>query len=216
MRSDDILTLKALFMDNRTIKVMKDKAVDVCEYARIHNAEKASKTILKKWAAENKSCRLEVTLRYPQELWEKHHDFVLAPYNRVVGPSELTDYQKSLGASGSGRHKKLVADFHERKMVVDLQYLRFLVDQGLEVVDIHEGVSFITKAWMKPFIELNTGLRAKATNNADKDLFKLMNNSVYGKTMENVREDEVQDIRQKGRCTHQEASIKGQLHTPEA
>eukprot|EP01059_Diplonema_ambulator_P031689 TRINITY_DN58_c0_g1_i11.p1 TRINITY_DN58_c0_g1~~TRINITY_DN58_c0_g1_i11.p1 ORF type:complete len:1430 (+),score=280.14 TRINITY_DN58_c0_g1_i11:4710-8999(+) len=134
--------------------------------------------------------RLEVTLRYPQHLWDMHHDFPLAPYNRAVNESELTDYQKEMQSDfhlKAGNSKKLVADFHQRKMIVDLEYLFLLVEQGLEVVEIHRAVRFERKAWMKPFIDFNTSQRAKAKNDADKDLFKLMNNSVYGKTMENVR-----------------------------
>ena len=61
------------------------------------------------------------------------------------------------------------------------------MSEGLILKRVHRILEFKQSAWMKSYIDFNTQKRKEATNEADKNLFKLLNNSVYGKTMENMR-----------------------------
>ncbi|CAH3030133.1 unnamed protein product, partial [Porites evermanni] len=71
--------------------------------------------------------------------------------------------------------------------VVDLLDKKRNPEMGIRLTAVHRGISFYQNSWMEPYITKNTELRKTATNSFEKDFFKLMNNSVFGKTIENIR-----------------------------
>ena len=84
--------------------------------------------------------------------------------------------------------KKLVCNlYNQKKYVAYINTLKQALNHGLKLKKIHRVIEFNQEAWLKPYIDMNTELRKLARNDFKKDLFKLMNNSVLGKTMENIR-----------------------------
>eukprot|EP01060_Flectonema_neradi_P002958 TRINITY_DN1184_c1_g1_i3.p1 TRINITY_DN1184_c1_g1~~TRINITY_DN1184_c1_g1_i3.p1 ORF type:complete len:1193 (+),score=204.74 TRINITY_DN1184_c1_g1_i3:83-3661(+) len=140
--------------------------------------------------AVNTGFTIEVDLSYPEDLHKEHWDFPLAPYNRSVSYSELADYQKELiDEKKQGKHEKLICDFNDRRrQIYNIEYLKFLIDHGLKLEKVHRAVSYQQSDWLKRYIEVNSKLRQGAKNDFEKDLYKLLNNAVYGKTLENVRD----------------------------
>ena len=120
---------------------------------------------------EGKGCILEVDLEYPKELHDFHNEYPLAPERLKIN-----------------KVNKLIPNFNNKeKYVVHYKDLKQYLSLGLKLTKIHRGIKFNEKAWLKDYIQLNTDLRTKGTTDFEKDFFKLMNNSVFGKTMENIR-----------------------------
>ena len=126
--------------------------------------------ILQIW--EKNPCILEVDLIYPEDLHDLHNDYPLCP-ERVKCKNEV---------------EKLIPNLRDKKNYV-LHYKNLIqcLKLGMKLKKIHRGIKFVESEWMKPYIDMNTKLRAKAKNNFEKDFYKLMNNAVFGKTMENIR-----------------------------
>ena len=114
---------------------------------------------------------LEVDVKYPRELHDHHND--------------LPFICEKIKVSGV---EKLVPNLHDKKKyVIHVKALKQALDHGLVLEKIHRVIQFKQSAWMKEYIDFNTRLRTVAKNDFEKDFYKLMNNSVFGKTMENIR-----------------------------
>ena len=121
---------------------------------------------------EKTPCILEVDLQYPEKLHDLHNDYPFCP-ERVKCENGV---------------EKLIPNLRDKnKYVIHYRNLIQCLKAGMKLKKIHQGIKFKESAWLKPYIDKNTYLRTKAKNNFEKDFFKLMNNSVFGKTMENIR-----------------------------
>ena len=137
---------------------------------------------------------LEVDLEYPNELHDLHNDYPCAAEQIKVTPNMLSDYCKKIaGKFGitSGQVKKLIPTLSKKsKYVLHYRNLQLYRELGLKLKKIYRVLSFDQSPWLKTYIDFNTRQRTKAKNAFEKDFFKLMNNSVFGKTMENIRKRE--------------------------
>ena len=112
-----------------------------------------------------KGYEFEVDLQYPRKLWVSHNDYPLAPERMTINGVE-----------------KLTGSFKPRKIyVVHHRNLKQYLEMGMRLTAVQRGI-FFYKCIMK-----NTELRKTAANSFEKDFFKLMNNSAFGKTIENIR-----------------------------
>ena len=87
-----------------------------------------------------------------------------------------------------GKVEKLITSIEDKeKYVKHISALKQALNHGLKLKRVHRVIEFRQEAWLKPYIDMNTKLTTEAKNDFEKDFFKLMNNSVFGKAMENVR-----------------------------
>ena len=122
---------------------------------------------------ENRDVRyfLEVDIEHPKQLWRSHKDLSFLPDRRKLKKVE-----------------KLVCSIEDKeKYLIHIRALKQALNHGLVQKNVHRVIKFNQEACLKPYIDMNTKLRKEAKNEFEKDFFKLMDNSCFGKTMENVR-----------------------------
>ena len=147
---------------------------------------------LGKYGADSKrGLILEVDLDYNKNLHEFHNDYPVAPEKVKVSKNMLSGYCKKIAEKYNisiGSVSKLIPTLRDKKeYVLHCCNLQLYLDLGLKIKKIHRVLEFDQSPWLKQYIDFNTEKRKRAKNSFEKDFFKLMNNSVIGKTMENLR-----------------------------
>ena len=129
---------------------------------------------------------------YPENLHDFHQDYPTAPEKIKIKDEMLSPYClkiKKKHDNKTGDINKLTPNLMSKKnYIVYYRNLKCYISRGLISKKVHKILEFKQSAWMKPYIDFNTQKRKEATNEEDKNQFKLLNNALHGKTMENMRE----------------------------
>ena len=143
-----------------------------------------------KWNSK-KGWILEVDLEYPAHLHDVHNDYPLAAEKKVIKPEQMSEYQRRLMSDLDlvmPNTEKLVLTLEDKeKYVIHYSNLQFYLRQGMRLKKVHRVIEFDQEPWMEPYIRMNTEFCKQAKSDFETDFYKLMNNSVFGKTMENLR-----------------------------
>ena len=144
----------------------------VNDFKWIEDTSKKNEEFIKNYDENNdKGYILEVDVKYPKRLHKLHSDLPFLPKRMKID-----------------KCKKLVCNLlNKKKYVVHINSLKQALNHRLKLKKIHRVIEFNQKAWLKPYIDMNTELRKVADNDFEKDFYKLMNNAVFGETMENIR-----------------------------
>ena len=137
----------------------------------IKDASQFNEDFLKNYNEESdEEYFLEVDVQYPENVNELHNDLPFLPERMKIE-----------------KVKKLLANLNDKtEYVINIRYSKQGLNHGLISKKVYRVIKFNQNAWLRPYIDTNTKLRRKAKNNFKYDFFNLMNNAVFGKTIENV------------------------------
>ena len=136
----------------------------------VKDVSKVDEELIKDYDEDSdKGYIFEVDVEYPEKLHNLHSDLPFLPERMKIDKCKLCNL------------------YNKERYVVHIRSLKQALNHGLILKKVHRIIKFNQEAWLKTYIEMNTELRKMAKNDFEKDFFKLMNNALFGKTMENVR-----------------------------
>jgi hypothetical protein len=143
-------------------------------------------SIVKLGDKDSKGYLFEVDLHIPEKLHNYMNNYPPCPENISIEKDDLNQWQQENYKKSN--IKKLCLTFKDKKeYVVNYRYLKLVLSLGVELKKVHRVLEYTQKDFLKDYIMLNNDLRKASTNEFEKDFRKLMNNSIFGKFLENVR-----------------------------
>ena len=134
---------------------------------------------------------LEVDLHYSEELHDIHNDYPLCPEHISVSYEMLSTYCKDIVDKYNikvGGVKILIPNLYDKiKSPVHYKNLKYYLSLRMKLIKIHRILSFKQKDWLKVFTDFNTKKSQESNDEFNKNLYKLFNNCIYGKSIENPR-----------------------------
>lgn len=151
-------------------------------------AKFTSEYIKKMSPNQQKGFWFEVDIQYPHELHDLHNDYPFCPELATCTPSShMSKIKAQLGIKFASTQKLVQRLTDKKRYVMHYLNLKQSLENGIVLEKVHRVLSFEQSNWLAEYIDFNTKKRAEATNDFEKDFFKLMNNSIFGKTCENLR-----------------------------
>ena len=139
----------------------------------------------------DKGYTLEVDFHVDESLHDYLRDYPPAPEHCIITDDMLSPYTKGekerLEVSKDTTAKLILSLRDKKQYVIHYRLLKYYMQLGVQVTKVHRVISFKQSQWLKPYIEFNTEKRKQCKTDFEKDFFKLLNNSVFGKFIENVR-----------------------------
>ena len=134
---------------------------------------------------------LEVDIHCPEKYFDYFDDFPLCPESKIITNDMLSPFitkvQEKMNLK-EDKTAKLILDLLPKKnYICHIKYLKTCVERGYVITKIHNAISFYQSAWMKSYVDFNTKRRAESAIKSVQELCKNSVNSVFGKTMENLR-----------------------------
>jgi DNA polymerase type B, organellar and viral len=169
------------------------------KYVEMEHLAEIDLNFINNLSADSDYCFIFVVdLEYPEILHDAHNDYPLISHKEVVQEQWLSPYSLKYSSCDERKHDKsmklLSTYYPKQEYVVHYMLLKYWLFKGVKITKIHRVMYCRQSYWLKEYIDFNCSKRSEATNKFLQDLYKLIMNSFYGKTCENVRNQRILKI----------------------
>ena len=158
------------------------------DFRGIQVTKSSLKTLLRTPDNDEHGFLIEFDLDYPSSIHEKTKHFPILPEKKTIEVEDFSPYMTTNKPEKYKPTEKLIMDeTNKQRYFLHYRDLKFYIRHGTRILNVHTVYKFKQSLWQAKYINYNTEQRKKAKTEFEKHFYKLMNNSFYGKTIENIR-----------------------------